>query len=264
VENTGTGFYAGYFDGDLVYTGSLIGPSDNKLKKNVREAGNTLSLLLQLEPKRFEYKTDEYPGINLPKGEQLGFIAQDVEKMLPQLVKEVISPSQSDENGNTIHPQTRYKAVDYTGFIPMLVTAIKEQQHVIDSLNTVINDRLTVLENGLSQCCGFNARMAAPAEGNETNNITVELNALQVIVLEQNVPNPFAEQTSISYFIPEDVKEAYLIFYDMNGRTIQKAAVPNGYGTVTVFASNLSTGAYSYTLVIDGKPAETKRMLKSK
>lgn len=91
------------------------------------------------------------------------------------------------------------------------------------------------------------------------NRISVELSSTQVIVLEQNVPNPFAEQTSISNYIPEGYRSAQMIFTDMHGHVIKTAEVNSGYGTVTMFASNLSTGQYSYTLVVDGKTVETKK-----
>ncbi len=96
------------------------------------------------------------------------------------------------------------------------------------------------------------------------NRLTVELSSTQVIILEQNVPSPFAEQTTIQYFIPENITNAQMIFTDMLGNTIKTAEVKSGYGVVTVFASNLTTGQYSYSLVIDGKVVESKRMVKTK
>lgn len=87
---------------------------------------------------------------------------------------------------------------------------------------------------------------------------------MQVVVLQQNVPNPFAEQTSISYFIPEGTKNAQIIFTDMLGATIKTVDVEPGYGIMTVFAQNLGTGQYSYSLLINGRVAETRKMMKTK
>ncbi len=92
--------------------------------------------------------------------------------------------------------------------------------------------------------------------------MTIELSSLQVIALDQNVPNPFAEQTSIGYFIPEEAGAAKIMFFDLTGRILKTVEVQKGYGIMTVFAPSLSTGTYSYSLLIDGKAVETKKMVK--
>ena len=64
--------------------------------------------------------------------------------------------------------------------------------------------------------------------------------------------------------LSENIQSANLFFFDINGRTIKSVNVETGYGVVTVFASNLSTGLYSYTLLIDDKAVETKKMMKTR
>ena len=54
------------------------------------------------------------------------------------------------------------------------------------------------------------------------------------------------------------------MFTDMLGNIIKTAEVKNGYGTVTVFAQNLSSGQYSYTLLVNGKTIATKKMMKQR
>ncbi len=84
------------------------------------------------------------------------------------------------------------------------------------------------------------------------------------IVLDQNVPNPFAEQTIIHFSIPETVKKAQIHFYNMQGRIIQSVEITErGLGSLTVFGSDLSTGTYTYTLVADGINVATKKMVKN-
>ena len=91
----------------------------------------------------------------------------------------------------------------------------------------------------------------------------MQLTNAKAIILNQNVPNPFAEQTSISYFITDDVKKAQIFFYDNKG-TILKIVDINekGEGQLNVFAADLSSGNYSYTLIADGKVVQTKTMVK--
>lgn len=93
--------------------------------------------------------------------------------------------------------------------------------------------------------------------------INVDLKDGQSIVLDQNVPNPFAEQTTINYFLPENVSKAQILFYNAQGKLIQSTELTQkGKGQLNVFASDLTNGIYTYTLVVDGKIIETKKMMK--
>jgi hypothetical protein len=81
--------------------------------------------------------------------------------------------------------------------------------------------------------------------------------------LNQNVPNPFAEQTVITYSIPESVKKADILFYDSNGKLINSIFIKErGNSQLNVFANDLSTGIYTYTLVADGQIVASKKMVK--
>jgi hypothetical protein len=94
-----------------------------------------------------------------------------------------------------------------------------------------------------------------------TMNIT--LSNRNNIVLNQNVPNPFAESTVISYSIPTTVQKAQIHFYDGQGKLINSVEIiERGNGQLNVFSSDLSTGVYTYSLVADGQVVTTKRMVK--
>lgn len=83
-------------------------------------------------------------------------------------------------------------------------------------------------------------------------------------MLEQNVPNPFAEQTVINYSIPNGVQRAQIHFYNFKGQLINTVEVNEfGNGQLKVFGSDLSSGIYSYTLVADGEIIATKKMVKT-
>jgi hypothetical protein len=89
-------------------------------------------------------------------------------------------------------------------------------------------------------------------------NIELSDNA---VALEQNTPNPFYDQTTIRYYIPESTGEAEIIFMDFTGKTIKKVSIPEkGEGSITVYAFNLNPGIFSYSIIADGKIMETKRM----
>ncbi len=274
VDSNGTGInYAGYFNGDVLSTTGNYLTSDTKLKSNIKDLSNdnALTLLNKLIPKSYEYRTTDYPSMNLPKGNQYGLIAQDVEAVLPQLVKDAIHPAARDTQGNIIHPQVAYKAVNYTGFIPILIAAMQNQQEQLeakDSLITNLNKRLTQLEQCVSNAnlCGNLGGNNFKKEQNEESPVysqNIELKNLQTIILDQNVPNPFAEQTVIGYYLPDEVKSAEIIFHNAQGRQINRAEIATrGKGEINVYAQDLSSGVYTYTLIADGNVIDTKRMVK--
>jgi hypothetical protein len=111
--------YSMYCDGNGYITGSWAGPSDARLKKNVATLTEALSRVLSLRGVSFEWRRDEFPDKHLGDGQQIGFIAQEVEPVLPQVVS-------TDPEG--------FKGVDYSRFAPLLVEAIKAQQQEIEAL----------------------------------------------------------------------------------------------------------------------------------
>jgi hypothetical protein len=146
----GTTNYAGYFSGDVNVTGTFTNPSDKKLKKNIKPVDGALNKVLNLQGVTFEWKSEselseiiKNPELEneeisdrfcFPKGSQIGLIAQDLEKVLPELVK-------TDADG--------LKSVDYIKIVPVLIEAIKDQQKIIDEQKSEIiklNDRLLGIE----------------------------------------------------------------------------------------------------------------------
>jgi hypothetical protein len=101
--------------------------------------------------------------------------------------------------------------------------------------------------------------------GAQIKSIKVELSNSDKIVLNQNEPNPFKDKTAIRYSIPDDVKQAEIIFFDNNGSVIKSILIETrGVGQLEVYSSNLSAGTYSYSLVADGISIDTKKMVNVK
>ena len=93
------------FDGTTTIAGDLSINSDARLKANIISLGSTLAKLLQIDGKRYSMKKDEN------KKQKIGLLAQDIEKVFPELV--------SESNG--------IKSVNYQGLVPVLINALKEQ-----------------------------------------------------------------------------------------------------------------------------------------
>ncbi len=83
--------------------------------------------------------------------------------------------------------------------------------------------------------------------------------------LEQNVPNPFTNTTTISYTLPQKFSSAQIIIADKNGKVLKQLSLSGaGKGTVHVDAAMLASGAYNYTLYVDGRMIDSKQMITSK
>jgi len=83
------------------------------------------------------------------------------------------------------------------------------------------------------------------------------------ITLHQNVPNPFSNQTVISFFIPQSVNKAQLVIYDHAGNAIRTINLAQrGEGSVRFNASNLGHGLYTCSIIADGAVSESKKMVR--
>jgi len=108
---------------------SITSISDFRLKENIRDLETGLDAVMTLKPRRFDWK--EGQGTN--KKDVAGFIAQEVETVLPDLIGEWKN-NESDE--------TTYKSLSMGDMLPTLVKAIQEQQALI----TALTARITALE----------------------------------------------------------------------------------------------------------------------
>lgn len=249
--------FAGYFNGDVGTTTAYWLLSDSSLKDNVQDISDPISILNQLNPKSYTYKQDNNQSMHLQPNTHFGLLAQELEGVLPQLVKESVHPARYDSLGNETYAAIDFKAVNYIELIPYLIAAIKQQQQDMESMQAQ-----------LATCCSSNERHGRTGgDGEEEGNsstIDVELKNAKSIILNQNVPNPFAEQTIITYFLTDDVKKAQIFFYDNKGIILKMVDLNDkGAGQLNVYAADLSSGNYTYSLVADGKVVDTKKMVKT-
>mgnify|MGYP001189935219 FL=1 len=129
---------AGKLLGGWVYNGLPLAllhtHSDARLKKNIEPIPSALTKVLQLNPVYYEWRKDILPSSfikNHRSGRQIGLIAQEVEKVVPELVK--------DEK---IYERD-WKGINYEKLTALLIGAVKEQQVQIEELQ----ERISVLES---------------------------------------------------------------------------------------------------------------------
>lgn len=105
--------------------------NEQELKVNVQNIRNSTEQLKQLNPVTFDYDTQKFAKLQLPKGHQYGFLASDVKNVLPDVAKQA---SQVYSVGKNTTKVATYDSVDSESLIPLLVAAIKEQQEQIEAL----------------------------------------------------------------------------------------------------------------------------------
>ena len=110
-------------NGSGTYSGTWTQASDQRFKKEVEPIKDAINKITQLNGISYEFNTSDFPEKNFANGRQIGLIAQEVEKIFPELVK-------TDPEG--------YKSVAYQNLVAVLIEAVKEQQKSIDQLKNEI------------------------------------------------------------------------------------------------------------------------------
>lgn len=105
--------------------------TNSDLKQNTQPLTNSLSYIEQLQPVSFEYDKNQAAKLKLPSGQQYGFIAEDVQKVLPAIVK---SQKKMVPAGKNAFKTTEIKDVEMESLIALLVASVKEQQAEIERL----------------------------------------------------------------------------------------------------------------------------------
>lgn len=106
---------------------------DSELKKEITPLTNSLSYISKLQPLSFRYSPEQISKLNLPAGQQYGFLSEDVQKVIPGIVK---SENKMIPRGKNAFRTVEMKNVDLESLIPMLVGSIQEQQAEIEKLKS--------------------------------------------------------------------------------------------------------------------------------
>lgn len=243
-----------HFNCDIYAKGAYIA-SDQRFKENVSPLETSLTSLKSITPVSYNLKPlfsntpsarsitsekenrdrqrfdEHYNSLN-NDSLRYGFIAQEIKEIYPELVR-------TDKAG--------YMYVDYIGMIPILVNAINELQ---DKVNSLENNNVN--------------KTKSPT--NESFDIANDISSEVIISsLKQNAPNPFNAETTIEYSLSEDVANAHIFVYNLQGVQIRKYELTErGNCSLTISASDLEAGMYIYTLIADDKEIDSKRMILTK
>lgn len=258
---TGSGFgsqlygsYAGYFSGSTYVNGNLTATaiynlSDIRLKHNVTllnetdsTKGNAIDHLQKLNVIEYNlvYPTKDEKGDSQSKRfkddvgpsevelnrRHYGVSAQELQEIYPDLVLE---------------GQDGYLAVNYVELVPILIRSIQELKQELDEMKGQSNARMTRSESGHEQ--------------------EMSLTSTSANILYQNSPNPFREQTIIRFKLANDVQDASICFFDMNGRLLKKLPISSGMNSISIGGYELGEGLFLYSLIVNGQEIDTKKMV---
>lgn len=196
--------------------------------QNIESMPKVLDKVMQLKPSLYYFQDSRA----FAKNKSIGFIAQDVEKVLPELIR-------NDDGGS--------KWMNYSALTVISIKAIQELRPVVDEQKAKIatlEDRIAKLEAALNSLSSSNSVSNAELKG---------------ISLEQNQPNPFNQTTVIRYKIPVGAN-AQINIYNAAGVIIKTMRATDS-GQAQINAGELKAGTYTYTLVVDGKQLASKRMI---
>jgi len=118
----------------IVYSHGTALISDKQFKKDIISLSSALKKVQSMHGVYFNWRSDEYPDRSFSKDRQIGFIAQEVEGIVPELVSKT---------------PDGYKSVDYAKVTPLLVEAIQEQQKEIDELKSLVKSLLANKSNSI-------------------------------------------------------------------------------------------------------------------
>ena len=260
------GTYAGYFNGPVYTTGTLtahdiVNLSDRNLRENEivlgRErdnAGSALGNIMNMNVIKYNFKK---PVLNEEVAKEDASLDEDEEtkkaaKLALAKYAEGMSRQKhyglSAEELRDIYPdlvregQDGYLGINYIELVPILIRSIQELKQELDDVK------------GGSE---YKTRSV----GEESADLST---ATTGNVLYQNTPNPFKEQTTIRFRLADDATNAAICIFDMSGKMLKKLPVSSGMTRVTINGWELGEGLYLYSLVVNGREIDTRRMILSK
>jgi len=229
----------------VITHGGLMLSSDRKTKSNVTKFGKGLEAVMNIQPIEYEYNGK---GGTIAGAKHIGIIAQDLQREVPQLVAEF---EHSNIESATLDGEYKVSSTEQILRVKdneikyVLWNAIRDQQEIIEEKDEQIKELLSRVESIESKLNGL--------LDNSNNEVIGTLDKTGGF-LGQNVPNPFTDQTTIDYEIPQNATSAAINVIDMSGKVIRTFSIDHtGKGALKLSADDNVTGTYSYQLVVDGK-----------
>jgi len=124
-------------NGQVAGVGNYVNVSDVRFKKDVATLEGALDKVMRLRAVTFDWRREAFPDLRFDQGRQIGFIAQEIRDVLPEVVS-------ADNKG--------FLSVAYSEVVPVLAEALKDQQHAIclrDAEIAALKEKTAKLESRL-------------------------------------------------------------------------------------------------------------------
>lgn len=237
-------------------------PSDATLKTDIEPLENALDQVLELRPKAYRYRHEEFPYMHLATEPQYGFLAQDLEQVQPQMVRDVHLPPETDSTGAELQGAMDIKAVKLDGLVPLVIAAMQEQQALIATQQDALAElqaRVSEMQQALAACCANpdgSRSMQQPAGISPADAITDPATDRKLRI----VPNPFSEPPTVQYTL-ERAGRMQLLVNSSDGkelRVLEEATREAGAYQLQWNTNDLAPGVYYVTLLLEGQPVVKK------
>lgn len=205
--------------------------SDERFKMNIKPLEGPLDKLKQVKGVTYNWRVNEFKDRDFGTGRQIGFVAQELAKVLPEAVA-------VDDQG--------YYSVNYDMVIPLLTEAVKEQQSIIERMQGQIDDNLAKID-------ALNERLAVLDQKLGVAPATGPNGAANKLIV---APNPFNASTTIKYGVGCDCR-VQLNVTNSSGQEVAmlvNEAKSQGEYTYEWNTMSITPGVYTCTLLVDGVP----------
>jgi hypothetical protein len=250
---------------DVFVKNGQVSSSDRRLKSNIDSLTYGIEEIMQLSPVSYKFKESRNNEIHL------GLIAQQLEKVIQEPV----------ETGDG---EKQMKGVRYKSLIPVLINGMQEQQKQVQKQQQKIQKLQANLEqekaekaalekkvnklnekvNQLAEQVNGVSESFKKADEESLNQKTATLSnedADQAMLL-QNRPNPYSNETVIPYYLPRNAQNANMLITNTQGQMLKRIRLEGtGKGELTLQTADLNKGQYQYTLIIDGRQIQTRKMI---
>lgn len=224
--------------------------SDGRFKKDIKEDIPGLDFITKLRP--ISYALDRAklhsfldkdsekatsPENTTPQDypREVGFVAQEVEQLLHEnrYTRIGIETPQNEKD---------HYSIRYAEFVVPLVKAIQEQQQEIEVLKNLVNELIST---------------------NKANDLLKTAGEVKEgFILRQNTPNPFNQTTTINAVVPENIQQAKIVVYNLQGLELERYNIgKRGNVAVEIAGGRFPSGMYLYALIADDKVIDTKKMI---
>jgi hypothetical protein len=248
-------------EGPVAYTFS-----DGRFKTNIKEEDvKGLEFINKLRPvvynldtkKITEFWTKNMPDTTRKKYMDQDFTASTNIRQSGFIAQEVADAAKSvgyDFNGVHVAADDNDNySVAYSEMVVPLVKGMQEQQKMIDEQKQVNAEQKQMIENLQQQINDLK---------NQGTTTGIDQIAMAGSSMEQNVPNPFTQETVIRFNLATQFSNAYMAIYDLSGKQLKTIAITqHGASSITLTADQLTPGMYIYSIMVDGKLLDSKRMV---